>query len=306
MPRLVKADYAWIPKYDNLFIRLGGEFYRTGSNFLQGGAQQSLTLSGELVQLKEYQFFVEPEFGFVKDWSAYLHLNYQQSSIDSSVYSEPSFMLGSGLGDIYAGLKWNVNASPTITFEARFKIPTYSYYALSVTDLVQGDGDFSVEGRVHAGYRFSNFFFSLAPGIIGRFAGYSPAFTFLGAAGFTFSPAYLVAIAEGYYSFVDVLFLDSSLAIHDAAGTGGSYARLSGSPSYFDIGLKAGMCFTQNYFLEAQVKQALFGKRAANFIDFSINFFAKFDFFKPEQKPRIKEIPLDSPPDTYWDGQSAD
>jgi hypothetical protein len=298
------ADYAWIPKYETLFLRAGMDFYRTGANFLQDGSVQALSIDGTPVQLTDYRFWVEGEYGIADNVSVYLRTSYLSSSVDPVLggQGQGSYLTGYGLGDVYTGVKWCVySAAPTLTFETRLKIPTYSYYPNTANDLVLGDGDFSLDFRLHAGYRIPHFFIDLTPGIVARFAGYPPAAEFLGAVGITYAPLYFVLFTDMYYSLGDNLFLDDSLSVHDAPGTGGSYALLSGGPRVIDVGLRVGTNLTKKYYLEASVAQSLWGYRAANYFTFTLNLFVVFDFFTPDPRKKTRDIPLDAPTETYWD-----
>jgi hypothetical protein len=101
-----------------------------------------------------------------------------------------------------------------------------------------------------------------------------------------------------YLSLGSNLLYDSSFLLHDAAGTGGSYARLSGSPNGFVIGGKAGVKLTEKIYLETTVKQSVLGKRFPVFFQGGLNLFVRFDFLQPDKRIKIKEIPFDSDPET--------
>jgi hypothetical protein len=300
------ADYGWIPKYETLFLRVGVDYFTTGENFGGDGSRLKLAEQNQPVHLDQYHFWVEPEYGIADGFSVYMHANYLGETLSPVSGISTVYASGGGTGDIYAGVKWNFYTKlPTLTFETRFKIPTYSYYPDTTTSLVEGDGDYSIDFRFHAGLRIPHFFMDASPGFIARFAGYPSQVEFHGMIGGTIPPMYILLFTDMFFSLGQNLFLDSSLNVHDAPGSGGSYALLSGGPNLVDLGIRIGVNLTKKYYLEAAVTQALYGQRAPNFFQFTLNLFAVFDFFKPDPRKRIREIPLNSPSDMYWEEEKS-
>src|ERR1035437_9704902 len=79
------ADYGWIPNYQNLNLKAGFDYFVTSENFTSDGDRANITYKNEAVQLTRYLFWVEPEYGLAKDWSALLRLGFIAQSLDSKV-----------------------------------------------------------------------------------------------------------------------------------------------------------------------------------------------------------------------------
>lgn len=300
-PLTCRADYGWIPKYKSLFLRLGIDYFRTSENFDSGGLRDDIRFQGTTpATLTDYRFWIEPEYGVAQDISVGLKTSLVVSSVDPQVVTSTvsSFLGATGLGDVRLFMKWNVKRDlPLLTVETFFKMPTYSSSPLQADDLVFGDGSYDFGALLHIGYRIKKFFFTVAPGGVYRFGDYAPAAILQGALGGKYGPAHAVIFGDAFISFGDNLLYDSSPAVHNAFGTGGSYARLSGSPSLFTLGLKVGFNFSRNYFFEAALTQAVSGRRAPSFTQVGLNFLAVMNFFEVDRRIRIKEVPFDAKPE---------
>lgn len=296
---LARAEYGWLPKYQSLFLRAGFDYFHTSENYNSGGFREDIVFQSQLAELTDYRFWIEPEYGLAQDVSLGMRTSLVISSVDPQVSSPSGFLLGAtGPGDIKFFLKWNVKRDlPLLTVETYFKLPPYSSNPLQPDDLVFGDGSFDFGGMLHVGYRIKRFFFTVAPGAVFRFGDYAPAVTFNGAVGLKYGRVHGVLFGDFFLSLGDNLLYDSSPNLHNAFGTGGSYARLSGSPTLFTMGAKVGVNLSQNYFLEAALTQAVSGRRAPYFTQVGLNFLAVLNFFKPEKRVKIREVPFDAKPE---------
>lgn len=300
---VARADFGWMPPYQTIYFSTGASYFRTNQNFADNGVSQNILYNGSAVQLTEYKFWAETEYGFAQDWSGKIRLNFFSGSVDSLTGLGNGALTGGGIGDITAGVKWRIyRGAPTLTLETTALVPTYSTILNNTTTLLPGNGDIDVGVTLHVGYRRDYLILAASPQFVFRTAGYAQAFDLKTAVGIQFSPFYLYAITDLFLSMGTNLLYDPSPLVHNAAGTGGSYALLSGSPNWFSIGGKGGVQMIKDLFLEVSGEQSLWGKRAANFFQGGINLLLKVDFFQPEKKIKVKEIPFDSDPLTDPDG----
>jgi hypothetical protein len=289
------ADYAWIPDYLKMPTRVGFDYFTSDSNFATDGSVVPLSANDSDATLTQYRFWVDPELGVTPEWSLGLHLTYISSSFNSVEDGTP-LLSGSGIGDIYARLKWAAISTPLLlTPEIMAKIPTTSVGKVAAGQLVIGDGNFDVGLTLHLGQHQGFFRFDLSPGLLIRSGGYSSAGTVYGSIELNITRGYLRAFGNLLYSFGNSLLYDSSLDTHDALGTGGSYALLSGSPSGFNIGGKIGITIVEGYALEATLTRSLAGTRFPDFTQVGGDLLITFDFLERAKKTKkLREIPLDS------------
>ncbi|MBI4405468.1 MAG: hypothetical protein HY537_14995 [Deltaproteobacteria bacterium] len=292
------ADYGWIPRYQQLHLRVGGEYFKTSENFLSDGTTQSIRLLGRSSELSEFRFFVEPEYGFAKDLSLWAKVPILQNAINSTDSTNQNIAKSTGLGDLLAAIKWNVKEEfPLLTLEANLRIPLYSISAVDDTDLVRGDGSLDMGFMLHAGYQIKALFFSVSPGFTFRFGGYASAIRLRTALGAKTDRFHGYLFSESHFSLSDSLLYDSSLDNHEVIGGGGSFARLSGSPTGMDLGARLGVRLINNYYFETYAAHSLAGRRYPKFWRMGVNFFAIFDFSVPDNRKRMREVPLDWQPE---------
>src|SRR5262249_37879381 len=154
--------------------------------------------------------------------------------------------------------------NPIFTLEALLKFPSGS--AGGASSLALGEGNFDLGLFLHSGHRGNNFQFSVSPGFLARFGGYSMAAVGGAAIQVMFAPGYLRAFVYGIYSFQDVRGFDSSTGTHDAPGSGGSYALLNASPIGISAGGKIGLSILKDLSLEFTGSKSLFGSKYPDFI----------------------------------------
>jgi hypothetical protein len=295
------ANYAWIPKEQHLELKIGGEFFSTSQNFNTVGASENIIFQNQQVGLEEFSFFVDADYGITENISGTLRLPFQSESLNVVDTSGQSILSSSGVGDINTALKWNFKKNaPILTAEINFKIPTESYDNLGPDDLLRGDANFDLGFMLHAGYQFGQGFLDVSPGIVFRFGGYASGFLGKAMVGVKFRPAYIYAFSNLYTSFTDDLLFDPDSQTHDIAATGGSYHTLSGSPSYWEAGLRGGVRISGPFSVEGYFSQTLWGRRAADAFIFGFNVVVELDFSKKDTRTKTREIPFDSPNDTSY------
>ena len=295
-----RADYGLIPNYENLTLKAGTDLYFTGENYLSDGTLAYVLYQNQPASLSDLRFWVEPEYGIAEDWSVLLHMGFVTDSLGSQT-SGGQLLSGSGLGDIWLATKWRLSASaPLLTIEGAVKFPTYTMVPAAADGLSLGDGNVDLAFKLHAGYETSHFLFLLSPGLLVRFGGYSTAGTIDAAIQYQIPGAYFRLFSDFLFSFdTGDLLLDTSPDIHDAPGSGGSYARLSGSPTGIYIGGKVGVGIVRSLMFETAISQAVGGNRYPNFFQVTADFSYSFDFFKPEVHKKLREIPLGEKPQEF-------
>lgn len=287
-----RADYAWIPEYMKLVGKVGLDFARSSENFDSQGARTNIVTGGSTASFSETRFWIEPEYGVAQDWT----IGGRFSIVSGSVGGTSSTLLsGAGLGDTLLFLKYGLSpAAPLLTLEVKAKFPSGSSTASAVDDLVVGDGNFDFGFVLHTGQKSGKMAFSLSPGFVARFGGYAPAATLDAAVQFNFPRGYVRAFGNGFVSFQESLLGDSAADSHDANGTGGTYARLAGSPTSVALGGLIGVKAIDDLAVEGAFSHTLFGLRAAHGLKVTFLIKATFDFYKSPRIKRVREIPLDA------------
>ncbi len=289
------ADYGLIPYYETLRIRTGFDYYRTSQNFMDDGTRQNLTYVRLPTQLTSAIFSLEPEYGIAQDWSIYARGKFLISNVNSTS-SNTNVLSNSGLGDTYMGVKWNGNASPLITPEFYVKIPTGQSTQSATTDVVLGDGNVDIGFKVHIGDSTEDgFTFFGSPGFVFRSGGYSMAATLDLMGQYQYSVTYFQIFGGSILSFSPTALYDSSTQVHNALGTGGSYALLNGSPTGSFAGAKVGFVFYQDWAFEGGASFSFLGNRYPQYVNVSFGLILNFDLFNPPPRKKVHEVPFDTP-----------
>jgi hypothetical protein len=288
-----RADYGWIPEYKKLITKAGLDVYKTDGNFDSAGALQALPSNAEL---QDTIIWLSGEYGIAENWALALEIPFFISSVDTA---SSRLLEGSGLGDITARLKWAVKpVTPIFTLEAMLKFPSGKTGG-GAGELALGEGNFDAGLFLHSGHRGGKFLFTLSPGFLARFGGYSMAAAAEIAVQFLFPRGYIRAFSYGIFSFEDVAPFDSSTTVHDAAGSGGSYAKLNGSPIGFSLGAKIGLNLTKQVSLEVGGSKGILGSRYADYFKVGGDVAVEFDFFEAPKSIKAKEVPFDFEYDKY-------
>ncbi len=282
-----RADYGWIPEYKKLQTKFAVDVYKSASNFQSDGTTANLPSGGELQDLI---VTLGADYGLAESWSLGLETPFYVSSVDGTT---SRLAEGSGLGDITARLKWAVKPiNPVTTLEALLKFPAGTTGGTGGA-LALGEGNFDFGLFVHFGQKSQSFLFSVSPGFLARFGGYSMAIAGEVAVQVMFARGYIRAFGNGIYSFEDVAPYDSSINSHDAPGAAGSFAKLNGSPVGFGIGGKIGLNITKEVTLAFSGSKALFGSKYPNYFKAGGEVIVEFDFFETPKAMKAKEVPFD-------------
>lgn len=289
------ADYAWIPKYANLWTKLGFDYTSSKENIGSDGARNDITYQSRLVDFTEYRFWVEAEYGIARDISSYIRPNFLWNSINPITGSGTGFPSKGGLSDVYIGFKWNPVKGPLLfTPELMTKIPAYGTGSLAADELALGDGDFSIGAIGHLGYRANKHFaFGLSPGALYRSSNYKAQLLFGGMTAFMYNPLFVRLFVDWKISIGKEV--PPALVTDNAEpGSGSTFARLSKNQDLLAVGAKFGIKFHDNYRFDINYQQSLGGNSAPYYWQLGVNFFAPFDFYHEEKKIKVKEVPFDS------------
>lgn len=291
---VARADYGWIPEYMKLVGKVGLDFAKSSENFDSEGARTDIRAGSEAGSFSETRFWVEPEYGIAQDWTIGGRFGIVSGSVSSTATGNTLFS-GSGLSDTWLFMKYGISpVSPLLTLEAKAKFPTGFASAPNIDDLVAGDGNFDFGLVLHTGHKSGKMAFSLSPGFVARFGGYSPAATLDAAVQFNFPRGYVRAFGNTWVSFQESLLNDTAADSHDARGAGGTYARLAGSPTAVALGGLIGIKAIDDLAFEASFSHTLFGLRAPHGLKFGFLIKATFDFYKSPKVKKVREIPLDA------------
>lgn len=281
------------------FCVLGGVF-TSSENFGADGVRTDIlyqrgSFANIPLRLNEFRFYVEPEYGFAKNLSFALRGEFTIGRIGPITASEPSFG-SSNIGNIKGALKWRIHPKePIFTAEINFGLPTASndQTSLAVDELLLNDGTFDLGLVLHTGYRFDDFFVAFSPGLLLRSGGFPSAMTVDAAAGGRFNIIYGFLFLHSLFSLQTGPLFDSSINSHDALGSGGSYAKLSGGARGIDGGLKIGVNIEKKYAIELGFTQSFWGSQYPNYTKIGLNFLLVNSFFKEEKKIKLREVPFD-------------
>lgn len=276
-----------------MVLKASGDYLTSSDNYASDGVKTEYLVSGQQRTFNEYKFGLEAEYTFAKDWAGYLKLPFVSGLVNTP---QDTAFSGSGLGDLSLGVKWNfVRKRILLTGEVYSNLPLYSTATFLGDQLAVGDGSIDTGGKIHLGYRFNRHFVAgVSPGLVIRSAGYATAFTLSAFAGASWNPVYFRIMVENYNSFNKPLST-SSVVTNSAAGSGGTFARLSESPNNLSMGGKIGYFAGNQYRIEASIMGSLMGSYSPAFFRTGLNFIGEFDFYEtPPPKTKVKEVPFET------------
>lgn len=295
------ADYGWIPEYKKLNVKTGVDFYSSDQNYNATGAVEALSSNGSL---KEYRMWLEGEYGLAEDWAGRLRLGFttnQLSAATATAGGGGSLATGSGLSDFTAGIKWNVKTDyPIVTLDVFGVFPLSPNTVSQNTQLVVSDGVINLGFMLHTGTKAGPFLFSLSPGVIARFNGYSSLALGELAIQLNFPKGFVRGYGRYTYSFEKVQPFDINPTQHTAPGSGGSYLRLNGSPQGLAAGGILGITPIDPLRIDLWGERAVSGQTFAVYNAFGVNVTYTFDFFKPKKKSRVREVPFEGESDSGY------
>jgi hypothetical protein len=289
------ADYAWIPVKRKLVLRTGMDWNKSFENFDTDGFLVDLALNSQPIEVRDFSFYAFGEYGIGDQWSTWMRLQFVDAV--AAVPNTGALVAGgSGLGDTWIGLKRALTTTyPLATVETYLKLPFGSSSTSTADTLVTGEGNLDIGLRMHLGLRDGDVLFAFSPGLLLRFGGYATAGTLEAALQYNFPyHAYGRVFAEGMLPFSEEALAPSTLTNHNILGTAGSYMKLAASPAFLSAGVRAGINFTPSLGIESYAALAFQGRRAPRNLRFGFNMLFNFDFYQPDYRPKVKEVPFDS------------
>ena len=288
-----ERDFAKTPEFQELWVRGGFDYYRSDANFDPDSSTTDIVLSNELVQLTDLVTWANAQYGIADRWSLGIQFSVISSSLDSLTQGD-TVLAGNGLGDIITNLKWAIGFDvPIFTLELRMTLPTANSTQNDVRDIVIGDGSFDFGLYLQTGVISSGANFFLTPAVIFRSGGYSAQGQILAGIEILLSRFYLLGNTKFTYSIENTALRDSSVDVHDAIGSGNSYARLNGSPIGLELGALAGFQVSPVVALELGTQFSLMGNKYPKFFSIGGALRLQWEPKKEPKKPRAREIPLE-------------
>ena len=284
------AQRLWVPELQKLQFLVGVDIQQSDANWTTSSGLTNLIGSRELT---DTILRLEAEYGIADDWAIYGKLVLLDGSLISPTGAQ--VLNGAGLGDSKLGLKWNLKtANPILLLDVEATLPFGASTPATSTDLVRGNGSVDLAIKLHTGHLTKTVSFVAIPGVVFRSGGYSLAAILDLYFDYKFPKGYVGVYSNLFYSIQELANLDSSVNIHDAPGSGGSYSRLSGSPVGLDMGGRLGIKVIKDFHAEAAFTKTIWGIRYPDFWRVSLNFYYIIDFFKEFQPRKIREVPFET------------
>lgn len=286
------ADYAWLPKEKLLILKTGWELFKSSENFDSFGGSRELLTDGAPSELSQTKLFLDAEYGFSNQWAGYFKAGFLDGNISEQAGGR-SLLSGSGLFDTNVGLKWRTQLEkPVFALEGGFSLPPYSVDSTNPGSLAVGDGVAGIVIKAHSGVKFRKVVLSVSPGLLFRFGGFSHQALLESAVSIVLRGFYFRLFESALFSLSKEAPISS--ALNSEVGSGGSFSRLSNSPDLLSLGLKAGANLSSKFRGEAYFVKTVWGSQAPNGFTVGINLVSLLDFFEPDQREKIKEIPFSS------------
>lgn len=287
------ADYAWIPEYQNLWLKTGWEFFRSDANYSSEGDSTQLLTANVPSELKQNRFLLEAEYGLGDRWSGLVKTSVLNAQVQS-LQQAGSLLDGSGLADTSIGFKWQARQErPVLAVEAALILAPYSVGDLKGNELAIGDGVAGTALVGHLGTKAKHFVFSISPGLLFRYGRFSHQATLESALSLALRKFYLRAFQWAGISLTKENN-PSNTSLNNEPQSGGSFSRLSTSPDLLLVGLRAGYRISDKFRTEAHVAKTLWGHTAADSLRLGITLISTFDFFVPDTREKLREVPLNA------------
>ncbi len=266
------ANYAWIPGWQHMWLAGGFDWLSSGQNDVASGQPGTpIVFQGDMVTWSRFRFFLEPEYGVAPDWAVHAKFQWVNSSISSLTVSQGAYLSGAGFGDTLLGIKRKLLFDPVhLTGEVSVTVPGNGLTPDQAQQLLLGNGAYAVSALAHLGYTNRFLYLAASPGVIFRFQGYAPALSFESAGGVAWRRYYALLTNDLGMALTDALLFDPNNYQHTTLGTGGTYGLLSGSPSFWAVGLRAGVRVAEKTFVEGFLKNTLWGVRTDDFVQLGL------------------------------------
>ena len=285
-----------VPGFEQLVIRTGYDFLHSTENYQNDGSLTYQTYLGQYTTFTQNTFWLEGEYGIADGWSALVGVAFAFNNLSYNSFPSTTILSGTGVPGLQAAVKWSVlSGDYPITLEARSMLPTIAPTGWSYNQLTVGNGDLDVAFVAHLGAKVNHLLLSLSPGLLFRSSGYSQAGIVSARVKLDLDRVYIAAFADFIYSFSVTNLQDSSILAHDAPGAGGTYALLSGSPVGLSGGGGVGVKIVKDLAFEGTLSHAIWGERYPAFLQATGNLVIPFDFYVPEKRTKIHQVPLSDP-----------
>lgn len=288
---LTHADYAWLPESQKLWLKTGWEMLSSSSNYSPDGISSDLLTASVPSELQQNQFFLDAEYGLGDGWSGLVRTSFLAAQIKSTQGS--SLLDGSGLADTTIGFKWQARKEkPVLALEVTVVLPPYSSTDLTTNELAIGDGAAGTALVAHLGTKTKRFAFSASPGLLFRYGRFSHQATLESAVSLVLKRIYFRVFQ---WSALSLSRETSALNIqpgNSEPGSGGSFSRLSAAPDLLLFGLKIGYRISDKFRLEGNLGKTVWGRSSADSIRLGLALISHFDFFVPDTREKIREVPL--------------
>ena len=280
-------------KEQNLLIQTGWELFKSDRNFSSDGESVLLRTNGTPSSLSQHAFLVSADYGVTDVWAFLFRTGVLSAQIDPEGASQ-DLSTGLGFSDTGLGFRWlGRKARPAIGVEGLLLFPPYSVSDLGPEGLAIGDGVSNFLLRVPLSTRFKRVRFEISPGIKFRFGRFSHQLLIDSSLQLQLKRFFFGVFQEGVFSFTKENLLTSS-TINSEPGSGGSFSRLSLGPEVLQLGVRSGFRFSDKFELAALFSQAVWGSSSADGFKIGLQLSTHIDFFTPDERERIKEVPLNS------------
>jgi len=280
-------------KEQDLLLETGWELFKSDRNFSSEGESVPLKTNGTLSSLSQNTFLVSADYGVTDTWAFLFRTGVLSAQIDPSGSAQ---VLSTGLGitDTGLGFRWlGRKNKPAIGIEGLLLFPPYSVSELGPEGLAIGDGVANLLLRVPLATRMKRLRFQISPGIKFRFGRFSHQLLIDSSLQIRLKKFFFGVFQEGVFSITKENLLSSSSA-NGEPGSGGSFSRLSLGPEQLQIGVRSGFRFSDKFELAGLFSQPVWGSSSADGFKIGLQLTSRFDFYKPDERERIKEIPLNS------------
>ena len=265
--------------------------FLSSANYSPDGISTDLLTASTPSDLQQNQFFLDAEYGLGDSWSSLIRTSFLTAQIKSSQGS--SLLSGSGLADTSLGFKWQARREkPVLALEATVVFPAYSNANLMNDELSLGDGVAGTALVAHLGTKTKRFAFSASPGLLFRYGRFSHQATLESAISLVLKRFYLRAFQWAALSLSREASAPSLQVGNSEVGSGGSFSRLSTNPDLLLFGLKSGYRISEKFRLEGTFAKTVWGRSSADSIRFGLALVSHFDFFVPDTREKIREVPL--------------
>lgn len=280
-------------KEQNLLLQTGWELFKSDHNFSSDGERVALATNGRPSSLSQNTFSLLADYGVTDVWT----FVFQTGVLSAQIFPSGSgqdLSTGLGITDTGLGFRWlGRRSKPGIGIEGLLFFPPYSVSDLGNEGLAIGDGVANFLLRVPLSARFKRFRVYVSPGIKFRFGRFSHQVVIDSSLQFHLKKFFLGVFQEGAFSVTQNETLTNT-ALNSEPGSGGSFSRLALGPDLLHVGFKSGVRLSEKFELKGFFSHSVWGRSAADGLKLGLQLASYFDFFTPDDREKIREVPLNS------------